>query len=1029
MRWPRKTPPSPPSDTTRTAAGPVGVFQRLGDFVVRWPWVVIGFWVALAVLLPPLFPKLTDVTQKQPISALPASAPAMVSNREMAKAFPKSGTEDNVLLVLVTNDKGLGPADEQVYRTLVDRLHRDSHDVVMVQDFVGTPQLRETLSSQDGKAWILPVGLAGDVASPEAIAAYTRVADIVRHSVAGTTVTANLTGTAATVADVIDVSVRDQLRIEAAIVTLLLMILLIIYRNPITMLLPLITIGVSLAIAQTVLAGVSQLGLAVSNQTLVFLSGMIAGAGTDYAVFLISRYHDYLRHGADSDQAVKNALSSIGKVIAASAATVGVTFLGMTFTRLELFSTTGPALAIGIGVAFVAAVTLLPAIIVLTGRRGWIKPRRELTTRFWRRSGIRIVRRPKANLVASLTVLLILAGCLGAVRYNYDDRKALPQSVDSSRGYAAMDRHFSLSSMIPQYLLIQSPHDLRTPKALADMEQMAQRISQLPGIKAIRGVTRPNGAPLEAASTTRQAGEIGQRLDDASLLIRDRNADLDRLASGSDQLADGLNTLRDQITKLMSGVGSLISALQSIKEQFGGDTTFGQMGDADRLIDGIRSLGDTLQKTFGNLNGNLEWVDPVVIALDGSPYCDSNPACGAARDQFRQLQTARNDGTLEKLVGQLQSTGPLSNLSQTVSKLTQLMTSLTGSMDSMGSLGIGGSGGGQSPLDNMQEGLDSLADGGRQVADGVQQLVDQTKRMGSDLGNASEFLLAMKNDAATPSMAGFYIPPQVLTSDDFTKAATFFISADGHAARYLVETEFSPFSTAAMDEVNSVTNTARGAQSNTALSDASISMTGYSATLSDARDYYNHDIRFIIALTIIVVLLILIALLRAIVAPMYLIGSVIISYLAALGIGVVVFQFILGQELHWSVPGLAFIILVAMGADYNMLLISRIRDESPRGIRSGVIRTVGSTGGVITAAGLIFAASMFGLLFASISTNVQIGFVVGTGILLDTFLVRTVTVPAMAVLVGRANWWPSRWRPRPTSPAKPAEQVPASDVG
>ena len=137
--------------------------------------------------------------------------------------------------------------------------------------------------------------------------------------------------------------------------------------------------------------------------------------------------------------------------------------------------------------------------------------------------------------------------------------------------------------------------------------------------------------------------------------------------------------------------------------------------------------------------------------------------------------------------------------------------------------------------------------------------------------------------------------------------------------------------------------------------------------------------RFIIIATIIVVLLILIALLRAIVAPLYLIGSVLISYLSALGIGVIVFQFILGQELHWSVPGLTFIMLVAVGADYNMLLISRIRDESPHGVRSGVIRTVGSTGGVITAAGLIFAASMFGLVFASISTMVQAGFVLGIG--------------------------------------------------
>ena len=1025
MGWPTKA-TAPPRTETSSTAGVGGVFQRLGDFVVRWPWVVIGCWVALAMVLPPLFPSLAEVTQKQPTSPLPASAPAIVSNRQMAEAFSKSGTEDNVLLVLLTNDKGLGPADEQVYRTLVDRLRQDSQDVVMLQDFVGTPPLRETLSSQDGKAWILPVGLSGDLASPEANAAYTRVADIVKNTVAGTPLTANLTGTAATIADVIDVSERDQVRIEAAIVTLLLVILLIIYRNPVTMLLPLITIGISLNVAGAVLAGASQLGLPVTTQTLVFLTGMIAGAGTDYAVFLISRYHDYLRLGADSDQAVKSALSSIGKVIAASAATVGVTFLGMTFTRLELFSATGPALAIGIGVAFVAAVTLLPAIIVLTGRRRWIKPRRDLTTRFWRRSGIRIVRRPKANLVASLMVLLILAGCLGVVRYNYDDRRTLPDSVESSIGYAAMDRHFSLSSMIPQYLLIQSRHDLRTPEALADMEQMAQRMSQLPGIAAVRGVTRPDGAPLEAASTTRQAGEIGKRLDDASVLIKDRTDDLNRLASGSDQLADSLAILRDQITKLMSGVGSLINGLAAIQSQFGGDMTFGQMGDADRLIAGMRTLGDTLQATFGNLAENFEWVDPVVIALDGSPYCDSNPVCITARDQFRTLQTARNDGTLDKLVSQLQSTGPLSNLSQTVTKLSQSMKSLTGSM---GSLGLAGPGGGKSPLGNMQQGLDQLADGSRQLADGVQQLVDQTKRMGTDLGDASVFLLAMKNDAATPSMAGFYIPPQVLLSDDFKKAAAFFISADGHTARYLIQTKYNPFSTAAMDQVNSITGTARGAQPNTALADASISMTGYSATLRDAREYYNHDIRFIIALTVIVVFLILVALLRAIVAPLYLIGSVIISYLAALGIGVVMFQFILGQELHWSVPGLTFIILVAMGADYNMLLISRIRDESPRGIRSGVIRTVGSTGGVITAAGLIFAASMFGLLFASISTIVQAGFVVGAGILLDTFLVRTITVPATAVLVGRANWWPSRWRPRPSPPAKRAEQVSAPDAG
>ena len=176
---------------------------------------------------------------------------------------------------------------------------------------------------------------------------------------------------------------------------------------------------------------------------------MMAGAGTDYAVFLISRYHDYLRLGEPSDRAVKKALASIGKVIAASAATVAVTFLGMVFTKLAVFSTVGLALSIAIGVGFLAAVTLLPAILVLVGRRGWIAPRRELTSRFWRRSGIRIVREPKVHLVASLLVLVILASCVSLVHYNYDDRKALPPAIESTLGYGVIGQHFPVNSSHP----------------------------------------------------------------------------------------------------------------------------------------------------------------------------------------------------------------------------------------------------------------------------------------------------------------------------------------------------------------------------------------------------------------------------------------------------------------------------------------------------------------------------------------------------------------------------------------------------
>ncbi|PJE08383.1 MMPL family transporter [Mycobacterium sp.] len=994
--------------------------RRLADFVVRWPWAVIGLWVAIAVALPLTLPSLNEMAQKHPLAILPDDAPSAVTARKMTEAFHESGSED-LLLVVLTNEKGLGPADEAAYRKLVGALRADSRNVVMLQDFVSTPPLRSVLTSKDRKSWVLPVGLAGELGTPRSYAAFNQVTGVVKQSLAGSPLTANLTGPAATVADLTVAGERDRLPIEVAIAVLVLVVLLVVYRNPVTMLLPLVAIGISMVIAQAVVAGFSQAsGLGVSNQSIVFLSAMIAGAGTDYAVFLISRYHDYLRRGSDSDpdhdpdydQAVRRALMSIGKVIAASAATVGLTFLGISFARMGVFSTVGVSSAIGVGVAFLAAVTLLPAILVVAGPRGWVKPRRELTANFWRRSGIRIVRRPKTHLVASLLVLIILASCAGLVRYNYDDRKAVQASAPSSRGYAALDRHFPVNQSIPEYILVQSPHDLRTPRALADLEQMADRVSQLPNIAAVSGITRPTGVVPEEFRATYQAGAVGARLGEGSTVIRDHNDDLNRLVKGADTLADNLGDVRGQVNQMVSGMQGLLDSFSSMRSQYGGDKLVKEVATAAKLVNSINALGNSMGLSFTAVKDMFAWVGPVLIALQGNPVCDLDTSCSATRAQFERVVAARNDGSLDEindLARQLETFQDRQTLNATVDRLRNALNGLTKAMHAMG---LDQPGGLQTGLNNLQRGADRAAGGSRQVADGVEQLVGQVKDMGAGLAEAAAFLLSLKNDAAEPSMAGFNIPAQLLRMDEFKKAARIFISPDGHSVRYLVQTKLNPFSAEAMDQVNAITNAARSAQPNTALSDASISMAGYPVTLRDTRDYYQHDIRFIIFVTLVVVLLTLMALLRAVVAPLYLVGSVVISFLSAVGIGVLVFQFLLGQQLHWSVPPLAFVVLVAVGADYNMLFISRMRDESPHSVRYGVIRALSSTGGVITAAGLIFAASVGGLLFSSIGTVVQGGFVIGVGILLDTFLVRTITVPAVATLVGRASWWPARLSPR-----------------
>jgi RND superfamily putative drug exporter len=970
---------------TRTSKGFDG-FSLLGRVVVRAPWLVITAWIALIVVLSVAFPALTKVVESQTLQPVPPQA--MAATAQMAKDFHESA--QNIIVVVMTDEHGLRPADNDAYRALADKLRSDTTDVSAVHDFISTPALRQLMVSTDNKAFYMAVTLKAPAGSPESSQAYQRITQMVKQSTAGSALTAHVTGQAAIGGDLSIVSARDMHVIEIATGLLVLIILLVIYRRPVTVLLPLITIGVSVVSAEGLVSALTQIGLSVSSFTIVLMTAMIIGAGTDYAVFLISRYHEYTRSGMNSDVAVQKALSSIGKVIGASAATVAVTFLGMIFTQLPALKSVGPALGVSIGVAFVAAVTLLPAVLVLAGRRGWIAPRRPLTDRLWQRSAIHIVRRPKAHLVVSLTVLIALGACVLLMQPTYNDRMQLPGSAESNLGYSAMAAHFSTSALLPEYIYIHSPHDLRTPQALADMEQMAQRVAQLPNIAAVRGVTRPTGKPLDQTKVSYQAGEVGSKLEDASSQISSKTTDLDALSGGAHQLANSLAGVRDQVDRAGQSMTTMTGALNQVQQQIAGTQTA-------QLLNTVRAYANSVGSNQAAVNGVVNLAAPMLNALTNSPQCDADPACSDGRAKLEQLAAGGNS----------QTEASAQNLLATVQRLSTLLQSAGADLRSAG---INSPAAAQHKIAQMEQGANALADGSKQLADGVQTLVDQTKKMGLGMNQAANLLLSIKHDASQPSMAGMYIPPQVLTTNDFKNAAKLFISPDGHSARYLVETKFDPFSTQAMDQVQTILDTTRGAQPNTTLSDATISMIGTTPMYSAVRSYYDHDLRLIIVLTLVVVFLILVALLRAIVAPLYLIASVVISYLSALGLGVAFFQFLCHQQIYWNVPAMAFIVLVAVGADYNLLLITRIREESRNGIRSGIIRAVHSTGGVITSAGIIFAASMFGLMFGSVSMMVQTGFVIGAGLLIDTFVVRTITVPALAALIGRANWWPAKSR-------------------
>ena len=483
-----------------------------------------------------------------------------------------------------------------------------------------------------------------------------------------------------------------------------------------------------------------------------------------------------------------------------------------------------------------------------------------------------------------------------------------------------------------------------------------------------------------------------------------------------------LGDVRNQVVGAVGSVRGLVGSLNDMQKSFGGEATLDEIDQTATLVANMRSLGDELGKSLTQVTELYRWTAPVVTALNSSPVCNIDPACVSSRNDLQRVVDAQNNGNLDRIAelgAELRGVERTDTLDESIRGLSR---GLASAIDAAQQLGVDDPASLQRQLTNVQQGANQLADASRQLAEGVQVLVDQTKVIGDGMDQASAFLLAMKRDAADPPMSGFYIPPEILTQEEFKKAATLFISADGHSARYIVQTGLDPFSTEAMDQVEKIIETAESARPNTTLADAEISMVGFSAVNDNIRDYFNADIRLIIIVTLAVVFLILAIILRAIVAPIYLMLSVLLSYVSALGIGVLFFQYLLDQPLSWNVPGMAFLVLVAVGADYNLLLISRIRDEAYRGLRSGVIRTVGATGGVITSAGLIFSASMFGLTFSNISNIVQVGFIIGVGLLLDAFVVRTITVPALAVLVGNANWWPSKPDSLPGKPSRARNQ-------
>lgn len=981
--------------------------ERLGAlarFTVRHKALVIGAWVGLAVILALLFPQLETVVQKQSVQLIPQDVGSFQTLDRMSEAFGEQGSK-TMLFVAMEDQSGMTPSARQRYTDLVSQLRADTEHVLLVQDLLADPVTAAQALSEDGKAWYLPVGVTGTLGDPAAAESVTAVRAIVAEAFDGSSTTAKVTGPPSTFSDQIAEAEHDLLFISIATAGLIALILLIVYRSVFTALLPLLVIGVSLAVGRGLLSALGELGMPVSQFTVAFMTAILLGAGTDYTVFLISRYHEQRRAQVAPDQAVEHATASIGRVILASAATVALAFAAMVFANLSVFAGMGPACAVAVLVGFAATVTLLPPVLSLAAKRGIGEPKSDRTRRYWNSVAVAVVRKPVPLLLVSLAILLALSAVAMTITLSYDDRKGQPDTTASNEGYQLLDRHFRKDIVISEFLVVESPTDMRTGKGLADLDEMASRIAQIPGVTKVSGVTRPTGARLEQAQLGWQNGQIGDKMAGAVADGNARKDDLAKLTGGADQLAGGLaqldTTLRTALTPLTGILDQAQTAGQQV-EQF--RPLLNQLSATAPAVDQALRSGPGLRPLAEQADGAIATIDPLVGALNTSPWCATTPQCAQIRDQVQVLATLRNAGFFTQVAGLGDHLGENASVADTVADVQTAVTSLDTAFGALGNpADLAGN------VRRLQDGIRQLASGAQALATGVHTLADSNIEM---LSGMSQIATQLQNSArastGSDTSSGFFLPPNAFENRQFADVAKQFLSRDGKTARFLVESSNDPYSAAAMNLSHEMVAVAEGARPNTSLAQARISVAGFPAVNSDIQRLLTADFIQLAAATLLIVGLILVLLLRALLAPLYLLGTVVLNYAASLGIGVLVFQWGLGYEIAWPVPLLAFIILVAVGADYNMLLVSRLKEESTRNFRVGVLRTVASTGSVITSAGIIFAVSMFGLMVGSIAIMIQAGFIIGCGLLLDTFIVRTLTVPAIAVLLREASWWPHR---------------------
>ena len=463
------------------------MFGKIGKFSVKFRWPIIIFWIALVPVLTSVFPNINDVTQNSTQDFLPKNSPTN-SAFKLEQSFQKKDTATNSVIVASRDNGVLTPADSAALKQVADK----------VKGVKDVTEIRDLGPSADGRAHEYFVGISGAAFGQGAEGIVDNIRSAMHSARLPQGMHAYLTGDLAAGVDQEKAQTSGKKSVEFYSVILILVLLLVVFRSLLAPVITLLPAGLALVVAQPVIAESTKAGVKVGFITQILLIVLLLGAGTDYGLFLVFRVREEMRtKSLSAKAAVVEALTHVGEAITFSAATVVAALLTLLLATFGLYKGIGPALAIGLVIMLLIALTFLPAVLSVLGRAVFWPSKtakREAKFGLWGRLADRAIKKPLVVMVLGVIIFGgLAAGLVGYKAAGFGDQSA-PAGTESAKGQTVIVRHFPAANNNPQLLIFNfkvSVWDNPQPIAKLDSELSASKT-----FSALSGPLNANGFKL-----------------------------------------------------------------------------------------------------------------------------------------------------------------------------------------------------------------------------------------------------------------------------------------------------------------------------------------------------------------------------------------------------------------------------------------------------------------------------------------------------------------------------------------------------